>query len=156
MWNSRIARLFGVVPLLVVGPASAAQAQNGLSVWGGIGKSAQSGATTVGTSAAQLGVQLAIPLVPIAARAELLALGNDFSTDRLSYSVNAVARMPLPLVQPYAIAGRGTYKLAPGVKETGWNTGVGVRVGLLRVGVFAEVRRHHPIRRTITSIGVTF
>jgi hypothetical protein len=140
--------------VLLAGLAGDVRAQSGLSIWGGAGTSTRGGAE--GRWSSQLGIQLAVPVVPIAARADLLALGNNFAPDRLSFNVNAVARLPLPLVQPYVIVGRGTYKQDPDLTSTGWNTGAGVRVGLGRAGVFAEMRRHHPVRRTITTVGVTF
>lgn len=156
MLNPRMARLCGAVAVLAAGAAPAAGAQSGLTLWGGVGTWARSGEATSGRTTTHLGAQLAVPLVPVAVRAEVMAVNSDFAMDRLSYNFNAVARMPLPLVQPYAIAGRGAYRMAPGLKEYGWNTGAGVRAGIGRVGLFAEMRRHHPIRRTITTVGVTF
>jgi hypothetical protein len=137
--------------------ASTVSAQTGLSLWAGIGGSREAGVSTFAKDAKQLGAQLTVPLLPLGVRADALLLGSKVDTDNLSYNVNAVATLPLPLVQPYGIAGRGRYVLTPDAqKETGWNYGAGVRVGLGRLGAFVEMRRHDPLKRTITTLGITF
>ena len=137
--------------------ATTASAQTGLSLWAGVGGSREAGVSTFAKDAKQLGAQLSVPLLPLGVRADALLLGSKVDTDNLSYNVNAVATLPLPLVQPYGIAGRGRYVMAPGgTKETGWNYGAGVRVGLGRIGAFVEMRRHDPLKRTITTLGITF
>src|SRR5262245_5863821 len=142
---------------LLLGPKTTAGAQTGLSLWAGIGGSREAGVSTFAKDAKQLGAQLTVPLLPLGIRADALLLGTKLDTDYLSYNVNAVATMPLPLVQPYAIAGRGRYVVAPALaKEMGWNYGAGVRVGLGRLGAFVETRRHEPLKRTITTLGITF
>lgn len=134
-----------------------AQAQTGLSLWAGVGGSAEAGVSTFAKDAKQLGAQLSLPLIPLGIRADALLLGNKVDADNLSYNVNAVATIQLPLVQPYAIAGRGRYVIAPDApKEMGWNYGAGVRAGVSRLGIFAEMRRHEPLKRTIMTVGITF
>ncbi|NUQ13190.1 MAG: hypothetical protein HUU26_12825 [Gemmatimonadaceae bacterium] len=128
----------------------------GLSLWAGIGGAHENGVSTFAKDTKQLGAQLSLPLVPLAVRADAMLQGSRLDADHLSYNLNAVAVMPLPLLQPYGILGRGRYALAPGVKEKGWNYGAGVRVGIARLGVFAEMRKHEPLQRTITTVGVTF
>ena len=140
---------------LLVGSATAATAQ--VSLWAGIGGSREAGVSTFAKDAKQLGAQLTVPLLPLALRADALLLGNDLKTDNLSYNVNAVAVMKLPVLQPYALVGRGNYAIAPNTpKESGWNYGAGVRLGISRLGAFLEMRRHDPLKRTITTLGVTF
>jgi len=137
--------------------ATTASAQTGLSLWAGIGGSSEAGVSTFAKDAKQLGAKLSLPLIPLGVRADALLLGSKVDTDNLSYNVNAVATIPLPFVQPYGIAGRGRYVLGPGLaKETGWNYGAGVRVGVSRLGAFVEMRRHEPLKRTITTLGITF
>ena len=141
----------------LLGMPATARAQTGLSLWAGVGGSREAGISTFAKDAKQLGAQLALPLIPLALRADALLLGTKVDTDHLSYNVNAVAVMPLPLVQPYGIVGRGRYVIAPNApKEFGWNYGAGVRVGVSRIGAFVEMRRHDPLKRTITTLGVTF
>ena len=137
--------------------ATTAEAQTGLSLWAGIGGSREAGVSTFPKDAKQLGAQLTLPVIPLGIRADALLIGNKLDTDYLSYNVNAVAVMQLPVVQPYAIAGRGRYVLAPDApKEMGWNYGAGIRAGVSRIGVFVEMRRHEPLKRTITTLGITF
>jgi hypothetical protein len=142
---------------LLLFSAATTEAQTGLSLWAGVGGSREAGVSTFPKDAKQLGAQLTLPLIPLGVRADALLIGDQLDTDNLSYNVNAVAVMPLPLVQPYALVGRGRYVLAPDApKETGWNYGAGLRVGLSRLGVFAEMRRHDPLKRTILTLGITF
>src|SRR5574339_274788 len=137
--------------------ATTAKAQTGLSLWAGVGGSREAGVSTFPKDAKQLGAQLTLPVIPLGVRADALLIGSKLDTDNLSYNVNAVAAMPLPLIQPYAIAGRGRYVIAPGApKEMGWNYGAGVRIGVSRLGAFVEMRRHQPLQRTIMTLGITF
>lgn len=136
---------------------SAANAQTGLSLWAGVGGSREAGVSTFPKDAKQLGAQLTVPVIPLGVRADALLIGDQLDTDNLSYNVNAVFSLPLPLVQPYGIVGRGRYVIAPGApKEMGWNYGAGARVGLSRIGAFVEMRRHDPLKRTILTLGLTF
>jgi hypothetical protein len=152
-----LAPLICLTSALLLSTTAAAKAQTGLSLWAGIGGSREAGVSTFAKDAKQLGAQLTLPLIPLGLRADALLIGNKVDTDNLSYSVNAVAVMQLPLVQPYGIAGRGRYVLAPDApKEFGWNYGAGVRVGVARLGAFVEMRRHDPLKRTIMTLGITF
>lgn len=148
-----LAGSIGLIGTLAAAPAGA---QAGITLWAGIGGAHENGVSTFAKDTKQLGAQIGAPLVPIAVRADAMLQGQDLDLDYVSYNVNAVAVMPLPLVQPYGIMGRGRYALAPTVKETGWNYGGGVRVGVGRLGVFAEMRRHEPLQRVITTLGITF
>jgi hypothetical protein len=151
-----LAPLVSLTSALVFG-ATSAKAQTGLSLWAGVGGSREAGVSTFPKDAKQLGAQLTLPVIPLGIRADALLIGDELETDNLSYNVNAVAVMPLPLVQPYALIGRGRYVLAPDApKEMGWNYGAGVRAGVSRLGIFAEMRRHDPLKRTILTLGVTF
>lgn len=155
--NRLLAPLMCLTSALLIGVSSTATAQTGLSLWAGVGGSREAGVSTFPKDARQLGAQLALPVIPLALRADALMIGSKLDTDHLSYNVNAVAVMQLPIVQPYGIAGRGRYVLGPDTpKETGWNYGAGVRVGVARLGAFVEVRRHDPLKRTITTLGITF
>jgi hypothetical protein len=152
-----LAPLWCLTTAFLIGMTGTAQAQTGLSLWAGIGGSREAGVSTFAKDAKQLGAQLTLPVVPLGVRADALLLGSKVDADNLSYNVNAVAMMPLPLVQPYGIVGRGRYVVAPDApKEMGWNYGAGVRVGVSRLGAFVEMRRHDPLKRTIMTLGITF
>ena len=156
MGRKRFLAPLTIASALLIG-ASTAQAQTGLSLWAGIGGSREAGVSTFAKDAKQLGAQLTLPVIPLGIRADAMLLGNELETENLSYSLNAVAVMQLPLVQPYGIIGRGKYAVVEGgERESGWNYGAGVRVGVARLGLFAEMRRHDPLKRTITTIGITF
>ena len=155
MGSIRILFCSALVAVAASVPVTAA-AQSGITLWAGAGGASTDGTVTFGKEAKQLGVQLGLPILPVAVRGDALLFGNDFDTDALSYNVNAVVQMRLPVVSPYGIIGRGKYAIAPDQKETGWNMGGGVRLGLGRFGVFGEVRRHDVIKRTVTVVGLTF
>lgn len=151
--NLILAGAIGLTSLAGIGAPAAAQ---GITLWAGVGGAHEAGVSSFAKDTRQLGAQLAIPLVPLAVRADAMVQGTELDRDRISYNVNAVVVMPLPLVQPYGILGRGQYAIAPGARMAGWNYGGGVRVHVGRLGVFAEMRRHEPLLRTITTLGVTF
>lgn len=142
--------------LALVGVSAPAEAQSGISVWGAIGAARDSGRAEFDTDTKQLGVQVGLPTVPIALRADGLLFGTDLSSDRLSWNVNAVFRMTFPMVQPYAIIGTGDYALSLDTRDQGWNAGGGVRFGISRLGIFIESRWHDPLKRQITVAGLTF
>jgi hypothetical protein len=151
-----LAPLLSLTSALLIG-ATTANAQTGLSLWAGVGGSREAGVSTFPKDAKRLGAQLTLPVIPLGVRADALLIGDKLDTDHLSYNVNAVFAMPLPVVQPYGIVGRGRYVIAPDApKEMGWNYGAGVRVGLSRIGAFAEMRKHDPLKRTILTLGLTF
>jgi hypothetical protein len=152
-----LAPMMCLTSAFLIGMADTARAQTGLSLWAGIGGSREAGVSTFAKDAKQLGAQLTLPVIPLGIRADALLIGSEVDADHLSYNVNAVTVLPLPLVQPYGIVGRGRYVLAPGApKEMGWNYGAGVRVGVSRLGGFVEMRRHDPLKRTIMTLGITF
>lgn len=152
-----LAPMLCLTSAFLIGMTGTAQAQTGLSLWAGIGGSREAGVSTFAKDAKQLGAQLMLPVVPLGVRADALLLGTEVDVGNLSYNLNAVAVMPLPIVHPYGIVGRGRYVVAPGAaKEMGWNYGAGVRVGVSRLGAFVEMRRHDPLKRTIMTLGITF
>jgi hypothetical protein len=132
------------------------EAQVGMSIWAGAGAATQDGSVSFGKDTKQLGVQLTLPVLPVALRGDAMLFGSAIDTDALSYNVNAVVQMRLPVVQPYGVVGKGRYAQSVGPKLSGWNYGAGVRLGLGRFGVFGEVRKHDPIKRTVTVVGLTF
>jgi hypothetical protein len=148
--------VLGATVGFLVAAAAPASAQTGLTIWAGAGGASQDGSVTFGKDAKQLGVQVGLPVIPVAVRADAMLFGSKFDRDAISYTVNGVVQMRLPVVQPYALLGRGRYAYAPGEKVSGWDFGAGVRAGVGRFGVFGEVRRHDAIGRTVTVLGVTF
>lgn len=135
---------------------AATLAQSGPSVWAGLGYASTEGNVTLGKSAKQIGVQVGLPVVPLAIRGDVLLFGGKYELDALSFNANAVLQMRARIIQPYAIAGVGRYATSLTSRRSGANYGAGARVGLGRLGVFAEMRRHAPIGRNVTTVGVTF
>lgn len=145
--------------LVLAAAPAVTQAQGGISVWGGIGASLGENdqPPQLSKDTKQLGLQFSLPALPIGVRADALVFGSEYDMDHLSWNVNAVFRIPFAVVQPYGIIGTGEYAIAPGVpKERGWNAGGGLRLGLGRLGIFAEVRRHDPLDRNVMIAGITF
>lgn len=148
--------LYCLTSAMLVGASTKTSAQ-GISLWAGVGGSKEAGVSTFPKDAKQIGAQLTLPVIPLGLRADALLLGNKIDANNISYNVNAVAVMQLPILQPYGIVGRGRYVTAPDTpKEMGWNYGAGVRLGVARLGAFLEMRRHDPLKRTITTLGITF
>jgi hypothetical protein len=144
-----------VLSALALWPAPL-QAQSGITLWAGAGGSSQNGSVQFGKETKQIGVQVGLPIIPVAVRGDAMMFGGGVDLDAVSYNVNAVVQMRLPIAQPYAILGHGKYKVTPDTRVSGLNYGAGVRLGLGRFGVFGEVRRHHPVSRTVTVLGLTF
>lgn len=155
-WQARRLLHVILVTAAFVCVARDASAQGFLQLWAGAGRSSQDGSSTHGRGAKLVGVQVSVPLAPIALRGDVLLLGDGFTLDGLSYNLNVVMRMTLPIIQPYVIGGRGTYSRTNDDKAGGWNVGGGLRIGIGDLGIFGEIRRHTPVKRTITIFGVTF
>jgi hypothetical protein len=117
-------------------------------------------------------VALRLPLLPVSLRGDVLyqrlpgAGREDFQ--QIAGVVNGFfSVLPLPLVDAYLTGGVGVYNnnfggLAGSSTDAGANAGVGVRVNLLFLEPFAEVRYHHVLAgagspRTLpVTIGVMF
>lgn len=150
----RLRTLMVSVAIVSVLPHAAARAQAGPSFWAAYASAADSGKAKFDTKGVQLGAQFALPIMPLAIRIEALAWGSDLN--RFALIPNALLQLRLPLLTAYGIAGWGTYPIDGSYKTTGWNAGGGVRIGLGRLGLFGEVRRHDAIERTVTTLGLTF
>lgn len=133
-----------------------AQAQNPLSLWIGAGRSVRdSGTVTLKRSDVSLGLQLDVPMLPLAFRGEASVAGSDIIDGPKSWFANAVVPLRLPAVQPYLIGGYGVYSGGTPFEAKGLNYGAGARIGVGRLGFFGEVRRHDKLHRTIGTIGIT-
>lgn len=133
-----------------------AQAQSPLSLWIGAGRSVRdSGNVTLKRSDVSLGLQLDVPMLPLAFRGEASVNGSDLIDGPKSWFANAVVPLRLPAVQPYLIGGYGIYSRGTPFETKGLNYGAGARIGLGRLGFFGEVRRHDKLHRTIGTIGIT-
>jgi hypothetical protein len=115
-----------------------------------------SGDTGGGEYNALVAAQLDVPLLPLAARVDALLVGWNSDAGPLSLTANVVLPLRLPVVTPYVMAGYGRYGVGSAQKLEGWNAGAGVRLGVGRVGVFAEARRHQVYARDAYSFGLTF
>ncbi|MGQ0649951.1 MAG: hypothetical protein ACT4P7_20560 [Gemmatimonadaceae bacterium] len=150
----RFKRVLPLLGLLTVSAGSAGA--QGVSLWLGAGRPVgDSGAVSFKTSNLYAGVQLDVPLLPIALRAEGLMTGTDFKNAPKNYMASAVVPLRLPGITPYAIAGYGAYSYGKPAEVRGYNYGAGVRFGLGRTGLFGEVRRHDKLNKTVGTIGIT-
>jgi hypothetical protein len=146
--------------LALVLAAGEARAQRLLSFNVGGGHSApRNGATATSTRRplnAIAAAQLDVPLLPLAVRVDALLVGWSDDTGPLSLTGNLVLPLRLPVITPYVVAGYGHYGVGSERRREGWNAGAGVRLGVGRVGVFAEARRHQVFARDAFSFGLTF
>lgn len=106
-------------------------------------------------------VGVGLPGLPVRLRADgLLARFTDSTRTQLaSVSANLVySLLPVPLVTPYLVGGVGYYntRLSRVTDRTdsdvGVNLGAGVRVSLLVVGGFVEVRYHNVFGRDVAGV----
>lgn len=145
-----------LVPLaLALVLAAPLQAQSGLSLWLGAGRATDGEGFAIKNGHMYGGLQLGLPLLPFALRGEALVAGSKITSNSTSFLGSAVVQLKLPIVQPYAIAGYGMYGRGAADEERGLHFGAGLRVGVSRLGLFAEVRRHDPIRKTLATVGIT-
>lgn len=146
-----------VMLLTVVGAFSRVNAQGvvsvGVGVGGGIGdrNKDSSGKGTHGAAY----VQLHVPVFPIALRLDALLAKTEDDKTGTSLMADAVYVLPIPFVQPYALAGYGKYGLGKDSEASGWNVGVGARVRTPVVAIYAEARRHKQIGRDLLTIGIS-
>ena len=152
-----IRRRLVLAALLVAAPAAARAQLLSAGVGGGPGIGRHNGPTAASSHGHLLGwAQLGLPLLPVAVRGDALVIGKGTGGGPLALSVNAVGRLPLPVVTPYVTAGWGQYGIGGAARTRGWSTGVGVRVKLpLLPGVFGEVRRHQRLGRDLATVGLT-
>lgn len=146
------------IPLIsaIVLVGAEAEAQSSMSLWLGAGRSVRdSGSVTLKSSDVSLGLQLDVPLVPVAFRVEGMVSGSDIVHGPKSWFANAVVPLRLPAVQPYVIGGYGVYSRGTPFEVKGLNYGAGARIGLGRMGLFGELRRHDKLHRTTGTIGIT-
>jgi hypothetical protein len=153
MTRFRFCALAGALALL---PFGAARAQVGISFWAGYAQASDSGAAKLDTKGYQAAAQLALPLIPIAIRAEATQWGTSFNMDHLNLIGSGVVQLRLPLLQIYGIAGYGRFAETDSTTLMGWQAGGGVRLGQGRFGLFGEVRRFDVVARTVTTLGITF
>lgn len=100
------------------------------------------------------GVQIGIPTLPVSLRGDgqlhrLASSNNDYrDTEFLSGAVSVVFTLPGVGLEPYLLAGLGSYRFNGGLavtegiqrSDTGYHGGFGVVTGQLGLGFFAEVR----------------
>ncbi|MEP6778831.1 MAG: hypothetical protein ABJC26_03005 [Gemmatimonadaceae bacterium] len=133
-----------------------ASAQGLISVGAGGGAGFGSHNSQLGSGAhGAVYVQLHPPLLPFALRGDALLsrVGNNNSA--LSLMADAVVLAPIPYVVPYALVGYGQYGIRTSVAQSGWNAGIGARVRLPSIAIYAEVRRHQRIGRDLFTVGLS-
>ena len=146
-----------LVTLLLVA-ASTAQAQRPISLWLGVGRpvTTDSVSFSLKNIDAYGALQLDMPLLPFAVRGDIEFAGSDFRKGRRNVTASAIVPLRLPIVQPYAMLGYGIYDWGNTNEERGVSYGAGVRLQLGGLGLFAQARRHEPLKRSIGTIGIVF
>ncbi|MEP6762909.1 MAG: hypothetical protein ABJB66_01300 [Gemmatimonadaceae bacterium] len=133
---------------------AAAQGLISVGAGGGAGFGNHNNLTPGGTHGAAY-LQLHPPLLPFALRGDALVsrVGNNNSA--LSVMGDAVVLAPIPYLVPYALVGYGKYGIGTAAAQNGWNAGIGARVRLSNVAIYAEVRRHQRIGRDLFTFGLS-
>ncbi|MGQ0766968.1 MAG: hypothetical protein ACT4OZ_15065 [Gemmatimonadota bacterium] len=146
-------RLLAIL-LCSAGAASAAGAQVSLLIGAGRPVDAD-GPVALKTSNIQAGIQFDVPVLPFAVRAEAMVSGDDIRNSPRSIFATAIVPIRAPVVQPYGILSYGAYSWGKSTEVRGINYGGGIRLGVSRLGIYGEMRRHEKLNRTMATIGVT-
>jgi hypothetical protein len=120
-----------------------------------------------GTNGVGGSVELSFPLFPI----DLFVAGETFfpdcgTVDDCSFmggSADLHLSLPIPVLTPYATGGLVYRRTDPGggagaVAKTGWGAGVGVNLGALVLGAYAEARYEvvDPDDQVVIRLGLRF
>lgn len=147
-----------VVLLAAVLPAAGFAQTRPISLWLGAGR--QVAHDSVSFSLHKLdaygGVQLDVPVLPVALRGDISFGGSDFSRGTRNVSASVIAPLRLPIIQPYAMLGYGIYDWGKEAEFRGISYGAGLRLQLGGLGLFAQVRRHQKLDRSIGTLGLVF
>lgn len=128
----------------------------GAGVGGGVGDRNNDTTDRSGTGTHAAGyVQFRVPIIPFALRGDALFSRTSRDATALSLMTDAVFIAPIPFVQPYILAGYGRYGIGKDNTVSGWNAGVGARVRLPKIAIYAEARRHQRINRDLLTIGIS-
>ncbi len=153
-------RNWSVIALLaLLAAARPASAQSGgISLWLGAGHPVTRDSIPMTLKNLDLygALQLDVPLLPLALRGDVSVGDADFKNGQRNASASLVLPLRLPIIQPYAMVGYGVYDWGKSYEARGMSYGGGVRLHLSRLGVFAQVRRHEPLNRSVGTIGLTF
>ena len=138
--------------------AAPAHGQSPLSLWVGVGRPVTTDSVSFSPKNldAYAALQLDLPLLPFGVRADATIAGGDIKQGRRNVSASAIIPLRLPIVEPYGMVGYGIYDWGKADEDRGINYGVGVRVHVARLGVFAQVRRHEALKQSIGTLGMTF
>jgi hypothetical protein len=97
---------------------------------------------------------LRVPLMPVEVRGEAMWPSAPYADGSRAYIVSAVLALPLPVVTPYAQAGWGDYNFGDPTREK-WSVGIGARLNLGTLGIFAEATRYNRIDTDLITAGLT-
>lgn len=100
-------------------------------------------------------VEAAPPFLPVSVRTDAMAITGQASGTLVVASANVVYTVVLPGLRPYVMTGYGHYGAGRADLTSGWNAGAGLRVQGKPLRLFAEGRRHWPLRRDIFAVGVS-
>jgi hypothetical protein len=132
--------------------AAPLKAQLTIGVGGGAGVGTRGGSES---AAHGLGfVEFKLPVFP-GIRGDVIAMDAPAGSGPLTLALSGVMSLPIPIVKPYVMAGWGKYGVGKGESESGWHFGAGVRVSVMKLGVFAEGRRQK-FGRDLLTVGITF
>jgi hypothetical protein len=143
---------------LLAGARPASAQVGGISLWLGAGHPVKRDTIPLTLKNLDLygAVQLDLPLLPVGFRGDVSVGSSDFKNGQRNATASVILPLRLPIVQPYGMLGYGVYDWGKSFEDRGVSYGGGVRVHVSRLGVFAQVRRHEPLKRTMGTIGMTF
>lgn len=158
MPNMRTWTVVALAAACVAAARPASAQSGGISLWLGAGHPVTRDSIPVTLKNLDLygAVQLDVPLFPFALRGDVSVGDADFKNGQRNVSVSAIVPLRLPVIEPYGMLGYGVYDWGKSFEQRGLSYGAGVRLHVARLGVFAQVRRHDPLKRTMGTVGLTF
>jgi hypothetical protein len=99
-------------------------------------------------------VALRAPFLPLEVRATGLWPDDPVNQDARAYIVSGVLSLPIGPVTPYAQAGWGDYNAGDPAREK-WSAGIGARLSLGTLGIFAEATRYNRLNTDLITAGLT-
>ena len=98
--------------------------------------------------------QLKLPIIPFAIRGEGMWPKDPTGSGARAYIVSGVLSIPFVIVTPYAQAGWGDYNFGDPSRSK-WSAGLGVRLNLGSLGIFAEATRYNRMNTDLITGGLS-
>jgi hypothetical protein len=152
--------IFALIAVLLASAASAslARAQGPLTIGAGLGavlnERREIPASFDDIEHKLVFVSLRLPLTPLELRGEAMWPDDPTNADAHAFIASGVFSIPLGPITPYAQAGWGDYNFGDPSRSK-WSAGIGARLQLGMLGIFAEATRYNRMDTDLITAGLT-